>query len=380
MNPQRTHPPTQDPSHASRVKDMETEPLARLNEQIKTSAQAALGLQRDDGSMPPGHNGPYHDPETPVRNTAHWLQVFLFAYEETGKAQFKQAAHAAADYLTSQEARPGGYTFHCRDTPKKDRVNGLVGQAWVIEALAPASKTLERPGLYQLAEETYRLHPWDENVFAWGRRETDGSTPGFDETFNHQLWFAAAAAQLEQTPDAIDHAHRFTETLPDRIRLYPSGVIRHVNHGFLARGRIARTIASARDLAVESKNRQAIHRKSVGYHGFNLHALALLAKRFPQAAFWNDPRMNRLFLSVETPEFERTLESAPYGLAYNPSGFEIAFALQRFKSHETNRLHYWLERQLHHGWDAERGLLTRNSSDEMTSAARIYEALRLLEP
>lgn len=370
-----THQSTQDVKTAEEPRDC----LSQTRQRILTSARAGLALQRNNGSMPPGHNGPYQDPETPVRNTAHWLQVFLFAFKQSGNQEYRQAADAAADYLTSEEARPGGYTFHCRDTPDKDRVNGLVGQAWVIEALVPASQTLERPGLYALAEEIYLLHPWDQTIHAWGRRETDGTTPGFDETFNHQLWFAAAAAQLERTPDAIEHAHRFTESLPATVRLYPTGVIRHVNHGLLARGRTGRAIARGRDLAVESRNRQAIHRKSVGYHGFNLHALAMLATRFPQAPFWQDPRMGRMLQCVEDPDFARMLEMAPYGLAYNKSGFEIAFALKTFRTQETSRIDRWLERQFQHGWDPDRGLLTQNSSDEMTSAARIYEAMRIIE-
>jgi hypothetical protein len=48
---------------------------------------AEHGLARQDqatGAMPPGHNGPYQDPETPVRNTAHWIQTYLAANRMTG--------------------------------------------------------------------------------------------------------------------------------------------------------------------------------------------------------------------------------------------------------------------------------------------------------
>ena len=45
------------------------------------SALAGIALMQDDGSMPNGHNGPYGDPETPVRNTAHWSITFAKAYE-----------------------------------------------------------------------------------------------------------------------------------------------------------------------------------------------------------------------------------------------------------------------------------------------------------
>ncbi len=52
-----------------------------LSNIIQQSSKAALQIQSDDGSFPPGHNGPYHDQETPVRNTAHWLFTMLKACE-----------------------------------------------------------------------------------------------------------------------------------------------------------------------------------------------------------------------------------------------------------------------------------------------------------
>ena len=57
---------------------------------ILLSASSALKLQKEDGSMPAGWNGPYHQSETPVRNTAHWLITFLKAYEITNNARYKR--------------------------------------------------------------------------------------------------------------------------------------------------------------------------------------------------------------------------------------------------------------------------------------------------
>ncbi|WP_295101702.1 hypothetical protein [uncultured Candidatus Kuenenia sp.] len=50
-----------------------------LGDIIVQSGRAALQLQAKDGSFPQGCNGPYHDPETPARNTAHWLITMLKA-------------------------------------------------------------------------------------------------------------------------------------------------------------------------------------------------------------------------------------------------------------------------------------------------------------
>ena len=80
-------------------------------ELLERSARAALDLQREDGSFPPGRNGVYDEPETPVRTTSHWLTTLSKVYEITGDEVFAEAANDAADYLLSEEARPHGYTF-----------------------------------------------------------------------------------------------------------------------------------------------------------------------------------------------------------------------------------------------------------------------------
>ena len=114
-----------------------------LNEIIEQVSHRALPDQNEDGSFPSGCNGPYMDKETPVRNTAHWLVTLLKAYEISGKDIFKDAADKAVKYIAGSEARPMNSTFLCRLNPEKDFCNGLIGQAWVIEALIRAAEVLE---------------------------------------------------------------------------------------------------------------------------------------------------------------------------------------------------------------------------------------------
>ena len=54
---------------------------------------SSIELQANDGHMPAGHNGPYRDPETPVRNTSHYLISFIRAWELTLDERFKAAAN-----------------------------------------------------------------------------------------------------------------------------------------------------------------------------------------------------------------------------------------------------------------------------------------------
>jgi hypothetical protein len=55
--------------------------LRTLYDFLGSAADRGLRFQKEDGSFPPGYNGSYDDPETPVRNTGHWLITFLKAYE-----------------------------------------------------------------------------------------------------------------------------------------------------------------------------------------------------------------------------------------------------------------------------------------------------------
>jgi hypothetical protein len=175
----------------------------RLYEIIERSATAALSLQSCDGSLPPGHNGPYHDPETPVRNTGHWLITFLKAHDLSGDPRFHDAASRAARYLSSNAARPHDATFVHRTSLYKDNCNGLIGQAWTIEALVAGADRLDMPHLTALAKKVFLLHEFDGEFGLWQITEIDGSSLGYDPTFNHQLWFAAAGslipgAQIEE--------------------------------------------------------------------------------------------------------------------------------------------------------------------------------------
>src|SRR4030042_3738067 len=159
-----------------------------LSDIIVESSDAALCLQLEDGSFPPGCNGPYHDPETPVRNTAHWLITMLKAYEISNDSRFKDSAWASAEYLLSPSVRPMNATFICRKNPEKDFCNGLIGQAWVIEALGIAGMQLENSKYIEVAQNVFMLHPFDHKAGLWRRVNVDGSYNSLHMTLNHKLW------------------------------------------------------------------------------------------------------------------------------------------------------------------------------------------------
>lgn len=331
---------------------------------LEQSAKAGLTLQNADGSLPPGHNGPYHDPETPVRNTAHWLITFLWAHNITHDERYQNAANLATDYLASDAARPQKATFYHRTNPKKDASNGLIGQAWSIEALVAAATGLERPECSQLATEVFLLHPFDEATALWDRIDITGHNIGVDPTFNHQLWFAASGALLvKQGHQTIgDQVRHFLDHLETHLALYPSGLIRHRHPDTVSQGEV---------------NSERWHHRSVGYHAFNLYAFALLQPIFPQHPFWQSELFKALWAYTHTDDHKQAVAKNDYGYRYNPVGIEVAFALEKFSKNAQSAQTWWLSEQCRRSFNKQQGLMNQNTEDPATHAARIYEATRL---
>ncbi len=353
--------------------------ILNLNELIEKSAATALTHQRNDGAMPAGHNGPYNDPETPVRNTAHFLYLFSDLYQKTGDAQYQLACEKAIDYLSSSEATPFGHTFHCRDKVGKDKCNGLIGQAWVIEALVKASSVFNRKDFYDLAENLFLIHPWDKNVNRWKRVEIEGNILPYDTTFNHQLWFAAAGSLLNKTKIAMYRALTFLQNIASNVNLYKNGVIFHSSSmgkliDYFKNGR-KELIRELRFRNRKRKEKNKLYLKSVGYHGFNLYAFALLKKAFPDEKIWKTKTFNKLINVCNDIQFQEKLKYSEFGYIYNLSGIEIAYAMETFFD-DKEKVIPWLEIQFKETFDYDSYSFSRGVQDKNTAIARIYEAAR----
>ncbi len=69
------------------------------NEIILNSANWGIKYLQKHDHMPAGHNGPYIDKETPVRNSAHWGMIFLKAYQLTDDKTYLDQAKKCVDFL-----------------------------------------------------------------------------------------------------------------------------------------------------------------------------------------------------------------------------------------------------------------------------------------
>jgi hypothetical protein len=276
-----------------------------------------------------------------------------------------------------------GGSFWLRKNPEKDFCNGLIGQAWTIEALSVAAKYMGDGASQCLAESVFLQHPFDEELGVWRRINMDGSYLSLDMTFNHQLWFAAAGSLLLPTQDirVLERVRRFLDTVSQNITLYPNGLIRHpLTLGLPKVGRIKRFSKLVHDSLVSSKEelgRNKLYDKSLGYHSFNLYGFALLRGQFPEHAFWKSKKFMQMLSYIELSEYYTGLEENKYGYPYNPTGFEVAYALDVFKRASEEKQAWWVSEQMRRCFNFSTNMLMSKSEDPITQAARFYEATRL---
>ncbi|TKR25460.1 agl cluster protein AglQ [Natronomonas salsuginis] len=380
----------------------------KLCDYIRVVADNAVSQQRSDGSFPPGCNGPHQDSETPVRNTSHYLVLLCELYLQTEDEAYLNSANSAAAYLSSKEARPYGYTFHHRDSNVKDHCNGLIGQAWTIEAIAKYSNIVDCPELIKTAEEVFLQHPFDDRLGLWKRVEINGKVLCFDSTFNHQLWFASAGALLSTSNDVDPEINKrishFLDKIESQINIDNRGLIElgaqppKKMWPYIAiadqRARMTLVLLAVRipmrdsDLFRElfikltpfsrlPATSKVAREKKIGYQSFHLYGFALLKKVYPDHKLWSTSWIDRIFTAIESDTFVDELEDTIYGYPYNVSGIELAYALDEFDRGTKLDQEQWLSRQFKKCWDNEKETFARNNPDPETLTARLYEAARL---
>ncbi len=355
---------------------------------LAKSANSATTLQRNNGSLPAGNNGPWGQKETPVRNTSHWAIVFKKAYEITGEEKYKCAVKSAGSYLMSIESRPHGETFKHRQGTEKDQSNGLIGQAWTIEALKEIATITNNSNYIEEARNVFLLHDFDEQTGLWHRVDVDGTKLKKDPTFNHQLWFAAAGSLIAEDDDEVRRqVDRFLMELPHTMRTHPHGRIYHsllplfnIDEyiRYLVLGDRYLPLRNIRHIyhKISPQHNIDYKNKEIGYHAFNLYGLALLKQNRPDHQIWESEIIQNTLEYTLHDEYQNRIINNRYGFPYNPPGFEVAFASHVFKFDRIDCEH-WVSRQINAHFDFDSYLMAKNTSDPKTLSARIYEATRL---
>ncbi|MBD1390552.1 hypothetical protein IC617_14030 [Neiella sp. HB171785] len=372
-----------------------------LDSIVVALADVALQQLTSQGFISGGHNGPYFDPETPVRNTAHWATTLAVLYQRDGDDKYRQGVQICVDYLKSNQARPMKAAFHCRTSVRKDFSNGTIGQAWAIEGLVAGYIALADESCLDLAEQTFLLHIFDDKFGMWNVRNVDGSMRGFDMTFNHQLWLAAAGYVLLSVRDNAEirrQCDAFMAGLSKRLRVYGNGLIKHpiVNTPTLFK-KVKFTIESLLESIRLKKAGKTKLYKENGYHLFNVYAFALIKKHGGNTSFMQLEAFQKALAYCGSDELFKWQDESSraidchtmkgvkhdamniYGYGYNAPGFELPYIAKVFADSQpdlASKVGGVIAKQIDSTYDSERESFCVNTEDSLTLNARIYEYVR----
>ncbi len=361
------------------TKEGSTSGSISVSDFLELNAEAALDLQHSDGSFPPSRNGVYDQNETLVRTTSYWLAVLCEVYERTERDIFRDAANHSANYLLSDEARPYGHTYHSRSVKGKDRCDGLVGQSGPIRGLGRAGRILNRPELIETARNVFDIHPFCSEIGLWERVEITGERLSFDRTLNHQITFAATAAELIDEYEYVNQiVERFLNLLPQNVTTHESGIFRHlVEPSIYTTLRYSLSNKGWNNLLwnevvtalyrVKNLNWQ----KEKGYHLTNIVWLALLKGKYPNHAVWENRKIQNA-ISVFTPnEEKKQLKTNNLKFGSVLPYIDKAIVFEQFGLASKSKITNLLSRCISNKYDSETGLLTQNAEDPMIQAASI---------
>lgn len=347
-------------------------------------------IVRLDGSralFPGGRNGPYFDLESPVRNSAHVLASMAIAYRLSDEARFADGGRNLAAFLLAENGfAKEGLHVH-RQKSGKDWSNGIIGPAWVIEALALAGRYLDHAAARSRAQALASAQPFDTRAALWRRQDPGGGPSSVDRTLNHQVAFAVALQTTKD--DADDRGSVFLDHLArGGLRVDEDGLIIHhvprrdeVERRLLGhREQLLRYAANSPRLARlrgrPAAAMDASRERDVGYHLYTLFCLARLRLLSPEHPVWRASPIRIALATSASDSWLVTLDGNSYAYPYNGPGLElplIACAFHDIVPELSGITETAVARQIARTWDNKSRCFSRGTSDALTLTARAFE-------
>lgn len=351
-------------------------------------------------SLKGGNNGPYHDPETELRVSAHWIYTFSYEYRKTGNEQYLEAIKILANNICSHQENNN--TFLCRTKDGKDKINGSIGTAWIIEGLIAAASVCNEEKYYESAVRAFLAQPFDDKIGLWKRREIDDKILSYDGTYNHQLWLAASGAQIcayRLNKDIEKCVISFLDHSKHTFHSYSNGL---AHHFVFFNKPLKRAIKSRKNLfkqnCLQKMKRPCYKYKEEGYHNFSVYAFAILHHYYPDHSFFQCAAFKRALAycldfqnSFALGFNDKTTDGTGvaskfdcdcnvFGFSYNSPAFEMPFIVREFSSFDfKSEIDELIERQIEINYDPDKHSFCRNTEDAITLDARVYEFVRGIE-
>lgn len=322
-----------------------TESIIKFLEKLKAEilTQYSRGLENISG-----HNGPYKDDETGVRAQAHLIVLLSNLDRSIQEKESEGLVRKLVMDLLSSPHRLDVVVFNQRTKSGKDEVNGVIGFAWIMEAMSCAYEVYqneEAKAFLQTAEDGLRFN---NKRCLWYRPVLKDNKyyHTIDETFNHQLWLAYAlvykSAVLKQEVSA--NVAAFFKRLDSHMRVRSSGMVKHALQNTSTPSlRLRHILKSAKDVLSATLKGKSFKYKEYGYHLFNMYAFARMADLGYESLFTNNPNFvkakkfclsdklyHELLTNRDAEDFymrgnDSGMPYNRYGLPYNVAGFEFLY-------------------------------------------------------
>ena len=367
-----------------------------IRELIVDTTNAFIDTNREGMSkLEGGLNGPYNDKETPLRILSHWLITNYHVWKWTGNDEYLHTLRLLGNMLLDSRPKELSGSYKCR-FPKgtKDTVNGLIGQAWILEGLWHLFVADNNEIALQEGIRLVECHNFALEKGLWYINSQEGQNLGIDTAFNHQLWFTMAASYFAPHSSICKrNVEVFMAKIHKNIELYDNGVIYHLikedigfctfkNKYFHRPTALSslKHLIKMRRFPEYSANRsydkfkEQQYLKAIGYQSFNLHAFTRLEINGFKA---NKIDLSKMRNCLRLPEVINIIEESKYSFQYNAPGFEIP-VIESFSDGELYG-DGWLKKQVLLTYSKSSRCFNRNTCDSITLNARLYELTFLPE-
>lgn len=372
--------------------------------EIQTVGQKLIEEYRCGEKIRQGINGPYDDSETTVRNLSHLIVLTSVEIKIFDNKAYIEVLKKMGEELLSLKDERG--LFVLRQKESKDSCNGVIGHAWVIEALVYLYNVLHERKYIDAAVIIAKQHVFDKKLCLWNRPIYDEKVKDkIDYTLNHQLWYAASLAELLKVNN--------DDNLEQELRYFMKNL--HKSFGVANNGRILHSVYRRNEFKSQMKQmiKKKIHLlearlgkpsmvyKEQGYHVFNLMALSRIYMTNPEYVFFKNKKFCKALDYVNTNDFLIGLENTKicldnslnnnitdkeelvlniYGYPYNVPGFELLYVGKVFeKKVSENCIKECLKKQFEFTYEERKKQFGKSCHDKNTVNYRVYEYYRYLE-
>lgn len=362
-------------------------------EYMETIARRNYPKFLEQGYATAGHNGPHGHLDTPVRNTAHYLIIYSYLYKKYREEKFSVICNVFFKYLSEQQKKSKSGAIQCMITDKFDKLNGLIGQGWVIEALIYYYETFGNADALDVARSIFYSQKYDWSKHLWHRIELDGSDIGIDITSNHNVWFAGCSYKLAEycgDPKIDETISDFLIKGEDVIlNVYKTGLLVHTvecDDPMLNKGKwkeVIRTLCfPLKCVAPRKFDAKYIN---YGYHIFDIYGFTILKEKYGDFPIFNNEKYKKslYYLQDITTLLKRnkvySSRSNVFFFPYNNPAFEWPYVAYKNGIFDENVLHQLWDIQMKLMYNPETDDMSRMNPDIETWNARTYEIIRFLE-